>query len=72
MVSHQGTHWCPFFSYVFTKKVTIRATAYNPASHTATINLAKRHKGPVKVTVDAGLPSADGMPISVDVTDMVA
>jgi hypothetical protein len=57
---------------VFTKGVTIKGTAYNPATHTVTLNLAKPYKGPVQVTVDAGVPSADGVPSSGNVTEVVA
>ena len=54
------------------KGVTIKGTTYNPTSHTVTLNLAKPYKGPVQVTVDRGVPSADGVPTTADVTDVVA
>ena len=57
---------------VFTKAVSIKGTTYNATTHTVTLNLAKPYKGPVQVTVDAGVPSAAGVPTSADVTEVVA
>jgi hypothetical protein len=55
----------------FTKAVTIKLAAYNPATHTVTLNLAKPFKGPVQVTVEPGLKGSDGASSSSATTNVV-
>jgi hypothetical protein len=57
---------------VFTKGLQFKAAAYNPATHTVTLNLAKPYKGPVQVTVDAGIASSQGVPSKAGLTEVVA
>jgi hypothetical protein len=45
---------------VFRARLGIKSVGYNAAAETVTITLARPHKGPVQVTVRAGLLAADG------------
>jgi streptogramin lyase len=45
---------------VYTKPLKIKSVSYDPGPNTVRIALAKHFKGPVQVTIKAGLEAADG------------
>jgi hypothetical protein len=56
---------------VFSRAVKIRSVSYDRAAHAVRLRLAVPQKGPVQVTVYAGLVAADGMTSSSDYTAVV-
>jgi hypothetical protein len=56
---------------VYSKRVKIARVSYDHAAHAVRLKLAVPQKGPVQVTVRAGLTAADGMSSSSDFTAVV-
>jgi hypothetical protein len=56
---------------VFSKGVKIARVSYSGTAHTVRLKLAVPQKGPVQVTVRAGLVAADGMSSSRDFTAVI-
>jgi hypothetical protein len=57
---------------VFGRGVKIGRVSYNGTAHAVRLKLARPHKGPVQVTVRAGLVAADGMSSFRDFTAIIA
>jgi hypothetical protein len=56
---------------VFSQKVKVARVSYDRAAHAVRLKLAVPQRGPVQVTVRAGLVAADGMSSSSDFTAVV-
>jgi hypothetical protein len=56
---------------VFSRGVKIARVSYDRAAHAVRLKLAVPQKGPVRVTVRAGLMAADGVSSSSDFTAVV-
>jgi hypothetical protein len=56
---------------VFSERVKIARVSYDRAAHAVRLKLAVPQKGPVQVTVRAGLVAADGMSSSSDFTAVI-
>jgi hypothetical protein len=56
---------------VYTKPLKIRSVRYDSAENSATINLAKPHKGAVEVTVDGAIEALDGTASTIDFSNII-